>query len=71
MSFGGTHSPVEIEKPPVNWDTSTGFNVPLPTTVETAEMSAGGGSFQRMLQSTYRYLASSRHNPPLRFSGRL
>lgn len=53
VSFGGTHPPVEIEKPPVNWDTSTGFNVPLPTTAETAEMFAGGGSFQRMLQSTY------------------
>ena len=48
VSFGGTHSPVEIEKPPVNWDTSTGFQVPLPTTAETAEMFAGGGSFQRM-----------------------
>ena len=53
VGFGGAHSPIDIEKPPANWDTGTGFNAPLPTTAETATMFAGGGTFQRMLQSTY------------------
>lgn len=54
VNFGGSHSPVEIEKPPVNWNT-TGFNASLPTTAETATLFAGGGTFQRMLQSTFQF----------------
>ena len=52
VRFGGSHQPLEVEKPPANWNT-IGYAAQLPDTVEAAKLFGGGGGYQRTLQSTF------------------
>jgi Protein of unknown function (DUF1329) len=69
VRFGGTHSPFEIEKD-VSWDTGTGYHGELPNSGQVAKMFQGGGSFQRILQSTYQRVYFS-HLAPMADRGGL
>jgi Protein of unknown function (DUF1329) len=69
VRFGGTHSPFDIEKD-VSWDTGTNFQGALPDSEQVAKMFQGGGSFQRILQSTYQRVYFS-HLAPMADRGGL
>lgn len=69
VRFGGTHDPFDIEKD-IAWDTGTNFDGPLPDKAEVAKMFGGGGTFQRILQSTYQRVYFS-HLAPMAQGGGL
>ncbi len=69
VRFGGSHSPFDIEKD-VSWDTGTDFKGALPDTAQIAQMFGGGGTFQRILQSTYQRVYFS-HLAPMVHNGEL
>lgn len=69
VRFGGTHSPFEIEKD-ISWDTGTNFTGALPDKAQVTDMFGGGGTFQRILQSTYQRVYFS-HLAPMAQNGGL
>jgi hypothetical protein len=68
VRFGGSHAPIDIEKPPEFWDTGTDFKGHLPDKEEITQSFAGGGTFQRVLQCAYQRVYFS-HLAPLADKG--